>query len=283
MRLVRYGDAGIESPAVLIDGKIIDVESEFSDFNEGFFACDGLTALKEWVEDGCPGGYEVDPDVRIGAPIARPSKIVGVGKNYAAHAKEFGGEVPSEPVLFLKASSSFSGPFDSVVIPAGSKHLDYEVELAIIIGSTAKNVSEENAAEYIAGYSVIGDYSERQFQKHHGGQWTKGKSADTFTPMGPHLVTSDEMCDVDKLRIWTKVNTELRQNSWTGDMLFKAPFLVSYISKFMTLLPGDVICTGTPEGVGMAMNPPSYLQAGDCVDMGIENIGKISQGILADS
>ncbi len=282
MKLVRYGDAGLESPAVMIDGKIIDAECEFSQFDEGFFACDGMSALEAWVEDGCHGGFEVDPDVRIGSPICRPSKIIGVGKNYATHAKEFGGDVPTEPVLFLKASSSFSGPFDDVVIPPASRHLDYEVELAVVIGRTAKNVTEESAAEYIAGYSVIADYSERQFQKDHGGQWTKGKSADTFSPMGPHLVTCDEIYDVEKLRIWTKVNTELRQNSWTGDMMFKVPFLISYISKYMTLLPGDVIATGTPEGVGMAMNPPCYLKKGDRVDMGIENIGKISQRIISE-
>ncbi len=280
MKLVRYGDAGMESPAVIVDGKMIDAESEFHQFDEGFFACGGMAAIESWVEDGCPGGFEVEEGVRIGTPICRPSKIVCVGANYADHAKELGGESPLEPVLFMKASSAFSGPYDDVEIPNGSTCLDYEVELAVVIGHTAKCISEETASEYIAGYSIIGDYSEREHQKHRGGQWTKGKSADTFAPMGPHLVTGDEIIDVEKLRIWTKVNTDLRQNSWTGDMTFSVPYLVYYISHFMTLLPGDVIATGTPAGVGAGMKPANYLMSGDMVDMGIEGIGKISQRII---
>lgn len=281
MKLVRYGEDGAENPAVLLDGKIIDASEEFDDYDEGFFACDGLAALQSWVEDGCPGGRVVEEGVRLGAPVARPSKIVCIGKNYADHAKEFGGEIPTEPVLFMKATSAFSGPQDDVEMPFESTHLDYEVELAIVIGRTAKNVTFESALEYIAGYSVMADYTERHHQKHRGGQWTKGKSADTFAPMGPCLVTCDEISKLSDLRIWTKVNGEMRQNGWTGDMLFDVPFLISYISKYMTLLPGDIIITGTPAGVGMGMEPPCYLRLGDRVDMGIDEIGSISQHIIA--
>ena len=271
---------GFEKTAVVIGGEIIDAGGVSQHFDEEFFTRGGMTALESWVEGGCVGGTEILDKVRVGAPIARPSKIVCVGKNYAEHAKEFGGEVPTEPVLFMKATSSYSGPFDEVETPVGSTHLDYEVELAVVIGKKAKNVTEESAAEYIAGYSVIGDYSEREFQKHRCGQWTKGKSADTFAPMGPHLVSCDEVGDVGDLPIWTKVNGEMRQNANTSDMVFSVPYLVSYISQFMTLLPGDVIATGTPSGVGMGMSPPRYLQSGDLVEMGIDGIGEIAQRIV---
>tara|TARA_B110000879_G_scaffold41378_1_gene58389 strand:+ start:403 stop:1257 length:855 start_codon:yes stop_codon:yes gene_type:complete len=280
MKLLRYGKVGFEKTAVVIGGEIIDAGGVSQHFDEEFFTRGGMTALESWVEGGCVGGTEILDKVRVGAPIARPSKIVCVGKNYAEHAKEFGGEVPTEPVLFMKATSSYSGPFDEVETPVGSTHLDYEVELAVVIGKKAKNVTEESAAEYIAGYSVIGDYSEREFQKHRCGQWTKGKSADTFAPMGPHLVSCDEVGDVGDLPIWTKVNGEIRQNANTSDMVFSVPYLVSYISQFMTLLPGDVIATGTPSGVGMGMSPPRYLQSGDLVEMGIDGIGEIAQRIV---
>jgi 2,4-diketo-3-deoxy-L-fuconate hydrolase len=280
MKLLRYGEVGFEKTAVVIGGEIIDAGGVSQHFDEDFFTRGGMTALESWVEGGCVGGAEILGKVRVGAPIARPSKIVCVGKNYAEHAKEFGGEVPTEPVLFMKATSSYSGPFDEVETPVGSTHLDYEVELAVVIGKKAKNVTEESAAEYIAGYSVIGDYSEREFQKHRCGQWTKGKSADTFAPMGPHLVSCDEVGDAGDLPIWTKVNGEIRQNANTSDMVFSVPYLVSYISQFMTLLPGDVIATGTPSGVGMGMSPPRYLQSGDLVEMGIDGIGEIAQRIV---
>ena len=280
MKLIRYGEVGFEKTAVVIGGEIIDAGGVSQYFDEDFFTRGGMTALESWIEGGCVGGTEILDKVRVGAPIARPSKIVCVGKNYAEHAKEFSGEVPTEPVLFMKATSSYSGPFDEVETPVGSTHLDYEVELAVVIGKKAKNVTEESAAEYIAGYSVIGDYSEREFQKQRCGQWTKGKSADTFAPMGPHLVSCDEVGDVGDLPIWTKVNGEMRQNANTSDMVFSVPYLVSYISQFMTLLPGDVIATGTPSGVGMGMLPPRYLQSGDLVEMGIDGIGEIAQRIV---
>ena len=284
MKIMRFGDVGFEKTVVEVEGKMIDVGGVFQQFDEAFFARGGMAALESWVRDGCEGGREITEELkglRVAPPIGRPSKIVCVGQNYAEHAKEFGGDVPTEPVLFLKATSSYSGPFDEVETPIGSTHLDYEVELAIVISKTAKNVSELDAEEYIAGYSILGDYSEREFQKHRCGQWTKGKSADSFGPMGPCLVSKDEMGDVANLRIWTKVNGELRQNANTSDMIFKVPFLVSYISQFMTLLPGDVIATGTPSGVGMGMNPPQYLRSGDLVEMGIDGIGVMAHRVVA--
>ena len=282
MRLIRFGDEGREEPGVLLDdGRKIDASGEFFDYDEGFFAMGGLESLAEWVSQGCPGGFEIDPESRIGPPVARPSKIVCVGQNYLEHAKEMGGEIPTEPVLFMKASSAWSGPQDDVLIPKGAGKLDYEVELAVVIGKTASYVTERQAMSHVAGYSVFCDYSERAFQKDHGGQWTKGKSCDTFAPMGPCLVTADEVADPQGLRLWTKVNGEIRQNSWTMDMMFGVRDVVSYISRFMTLLPGDVIATGTPCGVAMGMNPPRYLQAGDFVECGIEGLGELTQRVVA--
>jgi len=281
MRLIRFGDEGREEPGVILaDGRRIDASGEFLDYDEGFFGSGGLEALAEWVADGCPGGTEVDPLVRLGPPVQRPSKIVCVGQNYLDHAKEFGAEVPTEPVLFMKATSAWSGPQDEVIIPRDARKLDYEVELAFVIGKQASYVSEKEALSHVAGYSVFCDFSERAFQKDMGGQWMKGKSADTFAPMGPCLVTADEV-KPQKLRLWTTVNGELRQNGWTGDMLFSVKQIISYISRFMTLLPGDVVATGTPSGVAMGMNPPQYLQAGDCVECGVEGLGELRHRVVA--
>ncbi len=282
MKLIRFGEPGREEPGVILeDGRRLDVAGQFHDYDEGFFALGGLEALQAWVEDGCPDAIELPEEVRIGPPVDRPSKIVCVGKNYLDHAKEFGEGMPTEPVLFLKANSSWSGPFDDVIIPAGASKLDYEVELAVVIGRTASSVPEEEALDHVAGYSVFCDYSERAFQKEMGGQWTKGKSCDSFGPMGPFLVPSSGVKDPQGLRLWCKVNGEIRQNGWTGDMLFGVRHLVSYISRFMTLLPGDVIATGTPGGVGMGMRPPRYLTAGDCVELGIEGLGEMKQRVVA--
>lgn len=282
MRLFRFGEAGREEPGVLLaDGRRIDAGGEFHDFDEGFFASGGLEGLAEWVADGCPGGKEIDPAIRVGPPVNRPSKIVCVGKNYLDHAREFGEGIPTEPALFLKAPSAWSGPFDDVIIPRGARKLDYEVELAVVIGRTATNVSEARALDHVAGYSVFCDFSERAFQKEMGGQWTKGKSADSFAPAGPWLVTADEVPDPQKLRLWCSVNGELRQNSWTGDMMFSVRQLIAYISRFMTLMPGDVVATGTPGGVGMGMSPPRYLQAGDLVSCGVEGLGETNQRVVA--
>jgi len=282
MKLIRYGEPGREEPGIILeDGRRIDAGGQFHDYDEGFFALGGLEALQAWVEDGCPDGEEIPSDVRLGPPVERPSKIVCVGKNYLDHAKEFGEGIPTEPVLFLKATTSWSGPFDDVVNPLGATKLDYEVELAVVIGRTASSVKEEHALDHVAGYSVFCDYSERAFQKEMGGQWTKGKSCDSFGPMGPWLVPASQVADPQGLRLWSKVNNELRQNGWTGDMLFSVRHLVSYISRFMTLLPGDVIATGTPGGVGMGMKPPRYLTPGDSVELGIEGVGEMRQRVVA--
>ncbi|NJM38053.1 MAG: fumarylacetoacetate hydrolase family protein [Akkermansiaceae bacterium] len=282
MRLIRFGDAGREEPGVLLpDGRKVDASGEFHDYDEGFFAMGGLEALAEWVADGCSGGSEIDPMVRLGPPVNRPSKLVCIGKNYIEHAKELGEGLPTEPTIFMKATSAWSGPNDPVIIPRGATKLDYEVELALVIGRTASYVDERESMDYIAGYSTFCDFSERVFQKEMGGQWTKGKSADSFAPMGPCLVTPDEIADPQKLRLWTRVNGELRQNSWTGDMLFSVRQLISYVSRFMTLLPGDVLATGTPSGVAMGMSPPRYLQAGDFVECGVEGLGELAQRVVA--
>lgn len=282
MKLIRFGEAGREEPGVLLeDGRRMDASGEFNDYDEAFFSMGGLESLEKWVANGCPGGVEVDPMVRLGPPIARPSKIVCIGKNYLEHAKELGEGIPTEPALFMKASSAWSGPTDDVVIPRGSTKLDYEVELAVIIGKTASYVEEIDALDHVAGYSTFCDYSERAFQKEMGGQWTKGKSADSFAPMGPWMVTADEVPDPQGLRLWCKVNTEIRQNSWTGDMSFSVRQLISYVSRFMTLLPGDIIATGTPSGCAMGMHPPQYLQAGDFVECGVEGLGELTQRVVA--
>jgi 2,4-diketo-3-deoxy-L-fuconate hydrolase len=284
MKLIRFGEAGREWPGILMpDGKRIDASGQFADYDEGFFAMGGLESLAEWAEDGCPGGAEVDSLMRLGPPIARPSKVVCIGKNYLEHAKELGEGIPSEPTLFMKATTAWSGPYDDVVIPRGGTKLDYEVELAVVIGRTATYVEEQDAMEYVAGYSTFCDYSERAFQKEMGGQWTKGKSADTFAPMGPWMVTTEEISDVQHLRLWCEVNGELRQNSWTSDMMCSVRQLVSYVSRFMTLLPGDVLATGTPGGVAMGTTPHRYLQAGDFVECGVEGLGTMGQRVVVYS
>jgi len=282
MKLIRFGEEGREEPGVILnDGRRIDASGEFLDYDEAFFAMGGLEGLAEWIAEGCPGGAEIDRGTRLGPPVARPSKIVCIGQNYLEHVLEMGGDIPTEPVLFMKASTAWSGPHDDVLIPRGATKLDYEVELAVVIGRTATDISEKDAMSHVAGYSVFCDFSERTFQKDHGGQWTKGKSCDTFAPMGPSLVTADEIDDPQELRLWCKVNGEVRQSSWTKDMMFGVRDVVSYISRFMTLLPGDVIATGTPSGVAMGMSPPRYLQAGDLVECGISSLGELTQRVVA--
>ncbi len=282
MQLVRHGELGRELPGLrLEDGSIIDVSAAFGDYNESFFALNCLSTLREWLKRHRELAPVVSPQTRIAAPVARPSKIVCIGKNYLDHALEFGEGVPTEPVLFMKASSAWSGPFDDVQRPPGAEKLDYEVELAVVIAQPMRHVAQADVLHHIAGYTVLCDYSERAFQKDHGGQWTKGKSADTFAPCGPFLLTTDEVPDPQNLRLWTTVNGELRQNGYTGDMIFSVAHCLSYISRFMTLLPGDVVATGTPSGVAMGMNPPKYLQPGDLVEVGIEGIGHMSHRIVA--
>jgi 2,4-didehydro-3-deoxy-L-rhamnonate hydrolase len=282
MKLIRMGQPGEEKPGVLLkDGSRIDVSSFGSDYNEEFFENGGLAALEHWLaQNGSPAPRR-DASVRLGAPICRPSKIVCIGLNFHDHAIESKMEIPREPVIFCKATSSLVGPDDDLVIPRNGEKVDWEVELAVIIGKRAKYVPVEHALEYVAGYCLHNDYSERSFQLERGGQWVKGKSADTFAPLGPFLATREEIPDPGRLGMWLKVNGEFRQNSSTAQMIFSVPALVSYVSEFMTLLPGDVISTGTPAGVALGMRPPRYLKPGDFVQLGIDGLGESRQKITA--
>ena len=284
MKLIRFGEAGEESPGLeLADGRRIDASAaDLGDYNEAFFEGGGLSKLQAWVASGAAEEAPTIPEgVRVGSPVARPSKIVCVGLNFADHAEESGMDLPEEPVLFFKASSAFGGPNDPVRIPRGSEKTDWEVELAFVIGKAASYVSEEEALDYVAGFALHNDYSERAYQIERCGQWVKGKSCDTFAPFGPVLATTDEVEDLDNLGMWLKVNGETRQNSSTAQMHFNVPFLVSYISQFMTLLPGDIISTGTPPGVGMGFDPPTYLKEGDVVELGIDGLGSQRQEAIA--
>ena len=275
MKLIRIGPDGQERPGLLLeDGRRIDTTSVVDDYNEQFFEQGGLDRLQAWF-DADTSQRELDPDSRMAPPIARPSKIVCVGLNYALHAKESGMDPPPEPVLFFKASSAICGPYDDLIIP-GNK-TDWEVELAVVIGKRASYVSAEQAPNYIAGYVLHNDYSERESQLERGGQWVKGKSFDTFAPLGPFLATADEIPDPNNLKLWLSVNGTMLQNSTTADFIFDVWEVISYTSHFMTLLPGDVISTGTPAGVGLGLNPPRYLKPGDVVELGIEGLGKARQ------
>jgi len=280
MKLIRFGNLENEKPGVQLDnGQNIDVSAFGSDYDELFFGTDGLKRLKKWLsihQDECP---LVGENTRLGAPICRPSKIVCVGLNYAKHAQESGMEVPSEPVLFFKASSAIIGPYDEVILPKNSKKSDWEVELAIVIGARASYVSEKNAMNHVAGYVLHNDISEREYQLERLGQWVKGKSCDTFAPLGPFVATKDEIKDPHNLHLWLKLNGKTMQNSNTSDLIFGIPKLVSYISQFMTLIPGDLISTGTPFGVGLGLNPEIYLKDGDQMELGIEGLGVASQKV----
>ena len=278
MKLIRFGSAGQEKPGLILsDGRRVDASAFGSDYDEAFFGGDGLTRLAAWAAANANTAPTVDPTQRLGAPIARPSKIVCVGLNYADHAKESGLDIPKEPILFFKSTTSLVGPNDAIMIPKNSEKTDWEVELAVIIGKRASYVSEANAMDHVAGYSLHNDYSERAWQLERGGQWVKGKSCDTFAPLGPFLATPDEIGDPQALKLWLKVNEVTRQNSTTAQMIFGVRTLVSYISQFMTLLPGDVISTGTPPGVGLGFKPPIFLKAGDVVTLGIEGLGDSRQ------
>jgi 2-keto-4-pentenoate hydratase/2-oxohepta-3-ene-1,7-dioic acid hydratase in catechol pathway len=281
MQLVRIGEFEQEKPAILIDGRYLDVSAHVQDYNEAFFAADGLTKLAKIVAStDLP---EIKSPERIGSCVARPSKIICVGLNYADHARETGADIPTEPILFFKSTTALSGPFDPVVIPKGSTKTDWEVELAIVIGKKAQYVSETEAYDYVAGYCLHNDYSEREYQLERGGNWSKGKGCDTFAPLGPVLVTKDEIKDVHNLSMWLDVNGKRFQTSNTDQLIFNVPQVVSYISQFMTLLPGDVISTGTPHGVGLGFKPPIYLQAGDVVTLGMEGLGEQKQTAIAYS
>ncbi|WP_126973817.1 fumarylacetoacetate hydrolase family protein [Gynurincola endophyticus] len=277
MKLIRFGNLNKEKPGLLIDNIRYDVSEWVNDYDERFFEENGLERLKNLAtkKDALP---LVADDSRWGAPVARPSKIVCIGLNFYDHARETNMTPPTEPIIFFKASSAYVGPNDPLVIPRNSQKTDWEVELAVIIGKKASYVEEKNALEYVAGYCLHNDYSERAFQLERNGQWVKGKSCDSFAPIGPFLATQDEIADIHNLNMWLKVNGETKQNGTTAEMIFNVPYLISYVSQFMTLLPGDIISTGTPAGVGMGMKPtPQYLKAGDVIELGIEGLGSSQQ------
>jgi len=282
MKLIRFGNPGEEKPGLILeDNTWIDASDFGEDYNEEFFQNDGLKRLAVWVTEKRDTLATIDPSVRLAAPLARPSKIICIGLNFKKHVEECGAEMPAEPVIFFKATSAMVGPNDDLVIPKNSKQTDWEVELAVVIGKKASYVSKEEAMDYVAGYMLHNDYSEREFQLEKGGQWVKGKSCDTFSPLGPFLATTDEVSDVHNLKMWLKVNGESKQNSNTNDMVFDIPTLISYLSQFMSLLPGDIISCGTPEGVGLGFEPPQYLNAGDVVELGIEGLGESRQQVKA--
>ncbi len=275
MKLVRLGKLNEEKPAVLVNGQYLDVSAYFHDFNEIFFASDGLNRLQEILKSTeLP---IIQSPVRLGSCVARPSKIICVGLNYADHAKETGAAIPEEPILFFKSTSALSGPNDDVVIPKNSTKTDWEVEFAIVIGKKASYVEEHEAYDYVAGYCLHNDYSEREFQLERGGNWSKGKGCDTFAPLGPFLATKEEIADVHNLNMWLDVNGQRLQTSNTNQLIFNVPQVISYISQFMTLLPGDVISTGTPHGVGLGLKPPVFLKAGDVVTLGMDGLGEQRQ------
>jgi 2-keto-4-pentenoate hydratase/2-oxohepta-3-ene-1,7-dioic acid hydratase in catechol pathway len=278
MKLIRFGTIGNEKPGVqLEDGTRLDVSAFGQDYDEDFFGGDGLSRLETWLRTNAESCPKVSEKARLGAPLCRPSKIVCIGLNYAKHAQESGMAIPKEPVLFFKATSAIVGPNDDVVIPKGSEKTDWEVELGVVIGEKASYVSEADAMKHVAGYVLHNDYSERAFQIEREGQWVKGKSCDTFAPLGPYIATADEISNPHNLNLWLKVNGEKLQDSNTSDFVFDIPTSISYISQFMTLLPGDIISTGTPFGVGLGFSPPRYLKPGDEVELGIDGLGSSRQ------
>ena len=277
MKLIRFGAAGKEKPGIYMNDAYYDASSFNEDYNETFFETDGLKRLEKFVSENKNSLQKLPADVRIGSPIARPSKIICIGLNYADHAKETGATPPPEPVIFMKSTTALCGPFDNVVIPKNSKKTDWEVELAIVIGKKASYVDEADAMNYLFGYCLHNDISEREFQLERNGTWDKGKGCDTFAPIGPWLVTKDEITDPDNLKLWLTINGKTVQNGTTANLIFKIPFLISYVNQFMTLLPGDVISTGTPAGVGLGMNPQVFLKDGDVMELGIDNLGTSKQ------
>ena len=283
MKLARYGEPGSERPAVLLDdGTRLDTSGQVRDYDEAFFGGEAIGELRRWVTADGAAAPRIPAAARVGCPIARPSKIVCIGLNFRDHAAESGMDLPKEPVIFFKATSAVAGPNDPVRIPRGGTKLDWEVELAIVIGRAASYVEERDALAHVAGYALHNDYSERSFQLERGGQWVKGKSADTFAPIGPFLATPDEIPDPQSLDMWLTVNGQTRQRGSTKNMVFGVATLVSYVSQFMTLLPGDVISTGTPAGVALGMKPePVFLRAGDVVELGIAGLGQSRQDVIA--
>ena len=283
MKLIRFGKQGEEKPGILLSNdEKIDVSSFVSDYDEKFFESGGLVSLKDWLDENESSAPRLDDSIRLGSPIARPSKIICIGLNFKDHAAESGlGTVPEEPLIFGKATSAISGPYDNIVIPRGSEQTDWEVELGVVIGKKTSYVDQDQALDHVGGYVLHNDVSERAFQKDRGGQWIKGKSADTFAPMGPFMATTDEIDNIKDMRMWLNVNGENMQDGNTSNLIFSVDHVISYLSQFMTLLPGDFISTGTPAGVGMGMNPEKYLKAGDVVELGIDGLGSSKQNVVA--
>jgi len=281
MKLIRHGEPGRERPGLQLDnGERIDASAFGQDYDEAFFGGGGLRTLHEWASRDARRAPRVPIEARLGPPIGRPSKIVCIGLNFRDHAAESGMALPSEPVIFFKATSSIVGPDDALVIPRHATKVDWEVELAAVIERVTRYVTPEQAAEHIAGYLLHNDYSERAFQLERGGQWVKGKSADTFAPLGPFIATPDEIPDPQALPMWLTVNGKERQKSSTANMIFGVATLVSYVSQFMRLDAGDVITTGTPPGVGSGMKPPKFLKGGETVHLGIAGLGEQTQKVV---
>jgi 2,4-didehydro-3-deoxy-L-rhamnonate hydrolase len=282
MKLIRFGLWGKEKSGVILnDGSRRDVSEFIDDYNEDFFENDGISKLQGLINSKGNSLPIINKEVRLGPPITKPSKIICVGLNYSKHAAESGMLIPKEPVLFFKATSAITGPNDDIIIPKNSQKTDWEVELAVVIGKRASYVDESEAMNYVAGYVLHNDVSEREFQIERSGQWVKGKSADSFAPIGPFIVTKDEIPDPHNLNLWLKVNGQTMQSSNTSDLVFNIPFLVSYISQFMSLVPGDIISTGTPSGVGLGLKPPRYLKPGDIIELGVDNLGSAKQNVRA--
>lgn len=281
MKLIRYGNLGQEKIGIQIEAKYYDLSAFGGDYNEQFFGGDGIEKLRAFINEHQSELKEIPAKSRIGAPIARPSKIVCIGLNYLDHANETGVAIPAEPIIFFKSTTSIVGPFDDIMLPKDSEKTDWEVEFGVVIGKTARYVEEAEALDHVAGYVLINDVSEREFQLERGGTWDKGKGCDTFAPMGPYLVTKEEMPDISNVGLWLSVNGTMYQNGNTKNLIFSVPQLIAYVSKFMTLLPGDVISTGTPAGVGLGFKPPIYLKAGDVVELGADGLGVAKQTVVS--
>lgn len=281
MKLIRWRKKEATFPGVIIEGIYYDASALGEDYNEKFFETGGLSRLHNYISKNGNNLAKLDEGVVLDSPVARPSKIICIGLNYVDHAYETKATPPAEPVIFFKSTTALNGPFDPIIIPRNSKKTDWEVELALVISKKASYIGESEAMDHIAGFCLHNDVSEREFQLERSGTWDKGKGCDSFAPLGPFLATPDEIKDVNNLRLWLKVNGKMMQDGTTANLIFKIPFLISYVSQFMTLLPGDVISTGTPAGVAMGMNPSPYLKPGDIVELGIDSLGVSRQELVA--
>lgn len=281
MKLIRYRVQNTIKQGILKDDTYYDTSAFGEDYNEHFFETNGLQRLQDFIDRQGDTLPALPSTIELDSPVARPSKIVCVGLNYADHARETGAATPAEPILFMKSTTALAGPDDAIIIPRNSVKTDWEVELAVVIGRKASYVDEAEAMSYVAGYCLHNDVSEREFQIERGGTWDKGKGCDTFAPIGPFMATPDEIEDISKVRLWLSVNGRMMQDGTTANLIFSIPFLVSYISQFMTLLPGDIISTGTPAGVGLGMNPQVFLKPGDIVELGIDGLGSSKQAVKA--